>query len=182
MCNSCVTSLCSAHSFIQKCIQADKILNDIKQSHKTSVHEVVLSEKEKIAKTSKTVNAKKNIHQPSVSKAVSSKKKIHQPSVCKTCSAEFENRYQLRDHYYKYSKACKPKPHICSLCKFAFESKCRLVGHMRTHTKETPYECKTCSKQFRFLQNLHRHEKVHSNTRPYVCDLCGKGQYLLELC
>lgn len=160
MCTACVSELCNAHTFIQKCIQAENMLNEIKL-FKNTVQNTKPNKKRIKKKPQKETK----------------QKFIRKSSICKSCSAEFGNGHQLRDHY-KLSKECKPKQHICTICKLAFYERQKLRDHIRTHTKETPFECQICLKKFRYSQNLNRHKKIHFDKKPYKCEVCEKGLYV----
>ena len=64
----------------------------------------------------------------------------------------------------------------CTVCAKEYRWHCRLIEHMRVHTREKPYKCKTCCALFSLKSNLVRHRKVQhtTGTAKQVCAICAK--------
>ncbi|XP_061675540.1 zinc finger protein 1035 [Syngnathoides biaculeatus] len=48
---------------------------------------------------------------------------------------------------------------VCQVCNLSFENKAGLMGHSRTHSKESPFKCKTCKRGFWNKNLLRNHSR-----------------------
>ena len=84
------------------------------------------------------------------------------------CSAEFQQRSDLRRHIASVHE--KIKPHKCPTCGKQFKFKFNMVTHISTvHEGKKPYACSSCDASFAQKSNLNVHiASVHEGKKLYV--------------
>ena len=124
-------------------------------------------------------------------------------TVCTYCNKVFENKTEVKEHFYEAH--INQKSWNCHLCDMKFVMKrqlgahvrdnhsietaltCEVCGqtlknrkgaleeHMKIHLDIKDYECDVCQKRFRLKNKLTIHKQIHSDERNYVCSECGKS-------
>ncbi|XP_055308402.1 zinc finger protein OZF-like [Sitodiplosis mosellana] len=101
--------------------------------------------------------------------------KLHagaRPFRCSKCHEGFSDQDERDSH----EEECNRRVYKCYVCRKSIGlKKFHLIGHMRTHSGETPFQCTECPRKFSQNYQLKRHMYTHKTNLPFECLICRRG-------